>query len=293
MLLLLAVFIFGLSGCQEKEELKIRPSEDTTLKLEKDFSIQAMAAGSISVPIRQDLAYTPVEIGILHNQGLDYVKERIEQEALLENISSQEDFLALAQQATLDFSDIYVYHEDFQEFKVALLSNTFTSQSDNPPSIESGLDAYAEEFQASDILRQFLSRLDSIIDNTDKLAAIIEAIETNDAVALSQLSAEHEIFLYLGISEVAKHSLSYWMANDYKNLREWKVLINSISGGNNMHWADEREVAKRVGKEDAEGMVIGGVAGFLVGGPKGACLVGLANGLGRSAFKAAKEFGFW
>ncbi len=155
------------------------------------------------------------QIGIEHNEGLDYIFKRLET-----NNPKQRPSIKRA-----NIQDIYVQAKILGKEYLATKSNlakknkesafsTFQSYFPDKSRSRRNMD---REVVFSEVQTEYLQRLNSIIDDTTlNLPQILEEIKKLEVI-ISEECNEQDKHILLSSTAVARHSLAYW----HKNLTSW------------------------------------------------------------------------
>lgn len=198
------------------------------------------------------------EIGIIHNEGLDYIFGEIKDylgESLAADISKT-DILMLSESANKTFLNTYNLCDESRAYTYSHIERVFSNQ--YMPERMSFVDLSVDkmDIQFSESLVRLFEMLHSLMlaDNIYLQAKILD-IEKIETQALDKLSAD-DLDMFLSATSVAKHTLAYWDSN----LLNWIYLLN----GEEVFSLEKSDFSwESLAVEDVAG-AIGGAAGAKV-----------------------------
>lgn len=202
------------------------------------------------------------EGGVVHNEGLECVYNQ-----LLKTESSK-DFMFVSESATIDFIESHPFFQTDVE-NSSLAANTMFNRLQNSNPERNNLWYDEDENLLSRSQKEWLTRIDEVINQNDDLGKIIYELDEIKSLVYKEGTQEDQYIVIVAV-EVGKASLNYW----YENYSKWEELVGSNSK------AGERWFSlKSVGKADIAGAVGGAAGGALAGAMVG----GIGAGPGAAA----------
>ena len=219
-----------------------------------------------------------------HNQGLDYVLNKLKISKKNKNFNSN-DVYSIIKENTIDFlqTKSEIVNTSNVDLAIRCANEAFDwieSQNNSKSTHNSNLWYESIEDSLSIKQKELLSILYNAINNPDlDLNATLSVFTEVKERAETELDEKDQIAIIAAV-EIGSNSMVYWN----ENIDEWADVLSS---GNKsikkwFNW-------KKVGAADVQGGVTGAVTGGITGGLAGAGTGALAGGLGASAGNAAKQ----